>query len=132
MPHGSRFVAFTALALIAGCQSAQKPGSQPLRATVSPSADPRPAARNLPAPVVNSAEFQKTPAPSATPAPGLPPAIGVPSIPSTTTSPAPTMSEPLPPAAPGLGLPTTPPTADSGKSEKTDGGLVMPNLFEKK
>jgi hypothetical protein len=129
MPHGSRIVALSALVL-AGCQSAPKPESKPLRATVQPTANGKtPSRADLTSPVVKSTDFQKTlPIPS-TPQPGVAPPVNVPTIPST-SYPVPTPSEPVPPSAPGLATPTQPPIAESGANDT--GGIVMPNLFEKK
>jgi hypothetical protein len=128
MPYGSRIVALSALVL-AGCQSAPKPESKPLRATVQPAGTARSTRAETASPVVKSADFQKTPMVASTPQPGVAPPVNVPTIPST-SFPAPTHSEPVPPPAPGLSTPTQPPIAESGANDT--GGIVMPNLLEKK
>ncbi len=129
MPHGSRIVALSAL-IFAGCQNTPKPSTQPLRATVQPAANARtPSRADAASPIVKNSDFQSsTPAPSI-PQPGAGPSVSVPTIP-TTGFPMPAPVEPAPPAAPGLSAAPRPPIAESGPADT--GGIVMPNLFEKK
>ena len=127
MPLGSRFVVLSALAL-AGCQSAHKQATLPLRASVAPVGDAKPSARAESAsPVVKNSDFQRKMAAPTAPQPGVVPPVHVPTIP-TTGFPVPAMNEPLPPSAPGLSGTPQPPIAESGGT----GGIVMPSLFEKK
>ncbi len=129
MSPGSRILVLSAVAL-AGCQSAPKSSIEPLRASVSPTADTRTLTRaDRAQPVVNSADFQKPLPVSASPQPNVTPPLHVPTIPST-TFPSPVVAEssaPVPPSAPGLSEAPSPPAAE-GSPE----GIVMPNLFEKK
>lgn len=126
MPHGSRILLLSALAF-AGCQTATKAPTQPLKASVLPGDRPVPGRSETASPVVKNSDFQKKVDAPGGPNPDAAPTLSVPTIP-TTTQPAPAKVDPVPPPAPGLGGTPQPPIAESGGP----GGLVIPNLIEKK